>query len=156
MKSLIPGESVINKILVIRNQKVILDRDLAVLYNVETRVLKQAVRRNIRRFPKDFMFELTTVEYTEYLRSQFGTLAQGKYSKYLPYAFLSVLYTSIPEYLSQLKAQQKQNKFWDESGNKLYDTALALLAVSFEDSSKTNAKKYLLTLSFTILFTKPS
>ncbi len=61
-KSIIPAESVINKILVIRNQKVILDRDLANLYNVETRALKQAVKRNIKRFPKDFLFVLTQKE----------------------------------------------------------------------------------------------
>ncbi|MEJ5351886.1 MAG: ORF6N domain-containing protein [Melioribacteraceae bacterium] len=60
--SLIPIDSIINKILVIRNQKVILDRDLAVLYGVETRALKQAVRRNIKRFPEDFMFILTQKE----------------------------------------------------------------------------------------------
>ena len=57
-KSLIPAESLINKILVIRSQKVILDRELAILYNVETRALKQAVRRNLKRFPSDFMFIL--------------------------------------------------------------------------------------------------
>lgn len=57
-KSLIPVESLINKILVIRNHKVILDRDIAVLYGVETRALKQAVRRNLKRFPADFMFIL--------------------------------------------------------------------------------------------------
>ena len=57
-KSLIPAESLMNKILVIRSQKVILDRELAVLYNVETRALKQAVRRNLKRFPSDFMFIL--------------------------------------------------------------------------------------------------
>lgn len=62
VKSLIPAESVINKILVIRNQKVILDKDLALLYNVETRALKQAVKRNIKRFPADFMFILTKKE----------------------------------------------------------------------------------------------
>ena len=55
-KSLIPAESLINKIFLIRNQKVILDRELAVLYGVETRVLKQAVQRNKNRFPSDFMF----------------------------------------------------------------------------------------------------
>jgi hypothetical protein len=60
-KSLIPSEIVINKILVIRFQKVILDRDLAVLYKVETRALKQAVRRNIRKFPRDFMFQLSKI-----------------------------------------------------------------------------------------------
>ena len=61
-KSILPAENVINKILVIRNQKVILDRDLALLYQVETRALKQAVKRNIRRFPEDFMFSLTVQE----------------------------------------------------------------------------------------------
>lgn len=61
-KSFLPSERIINQILVIRNQKVILDRDLAVLYNVETRALKQAVKRNIRRFPKDFMFVLVKKE----------------------------------------------------------------------------------------------
>ena len=66
-----------------------LDFDLADLYQVETRVLKQAVRRNIERFPKDFMFELTKEEYNS-LRSQFVTLknnGRGKHSKYLPFAF---------------------------------------------------------------------
>jgi hypothetical protein len=62
LKELIPKESLLNKILVIRNQKVMLDRDLAVLYGVETRVLKQSVRRNIKRFPKDFMFTLAKNE----------------------------------------------------------------------------------------------
>ena len=57
-KLLVPAESVITKIVVIKNQKVILDRDLAALYGVETRALKQAVRRNIKRFPEDFMFQL--------------------------------------------------------------------------------------------------
>lgn len=61
-KSIIPAESLINKILVIRNQKIILDRDLANLYNVETRALKQAVKRNIKRFPSDFMFILSKKE----------------------------------------------------------------------------------------------
>jgi phage regulator Rha-like protein len=61
-KSLIPAESLINKIFLIRNQKVILDRELAVLYGVETRVLKQAVQRNKNRFPSDFMFLLNNKE----------------------------------------------------------------------------------------------
>ncbi len=68
-----------------------LDWDLARLYRVETRMLKQAVRRNIERFPEDFMFELTQVEYRS-LRSQIVILEnrenmKGKHSKYLPYAF---------------------------------------------------------------------
>ncbi len=62
VKSLIPTEKIIHNILVIRNNKVILDRDLAILYGVETRSLKQAVKRNVKRFPKDFMFVLTKKE----------------------------------------------------------------------------------------------
>jgi phage regulator Rha-like protein len=61
-KALIPSESIMNRILVIRNQKVILDKDLATLYGVETRSLKQAVKRNIKRFPSDFMFVLNDKE----------------------------------------------------------------------------------------------
>lgn len=77
-----------NKIYCIRNQKVMLDYDLALLYEIETRVLKQAVRRNSIRFPDDFMFELTEEEYKS-LRSQFVTIekGRGKHSKYLPFAF---------------------------------------------------------------------
>lgn len=60
---MIPDELVMNKIYLIRGQKVMLDRDLAGLYQVETRVLNQAIRRNIDRFPKDFMFQLTEKEF---------------------------------------------------------------------------------------------
>ena len=81
-------ELISNKIYFIRNQKVMLDRDLAELYGIETRVLKQAVRRNISRFPEDFMFELTELEYNS-SRSQIVTLKNGRGSnlKYLPMAF---------------------------------------------------------------------
>lgn len=77
-----------SKIYFLRQEKVILDADLAMLYGVEVRVLKQAVRRNIKRFPTDFMFELTSAEWVS-LRSQFVTLekGRGKYSKYPPFAF---------------------------------------------------------------------
>src|ERR1017187_8442435 len=68
----ITEESVFRKIYLIRGHKVMLDADLAELYEVETKVLKQAVRRNIERFPDDFMFELTKKEWDS-LRSQFGT-----------------------------------------------------------------------------------
>jgi len=88
MKDIIPAELIERKILVIRGEKVMLDSDLAILYGVETRVLNQAVRRNIRRFPNDFMFELSAVE-NELLRSQIVILKKGRgqHSKYLPYAF---------------------------------------------------------------------
>lgn len=86
-KSLIPVEGILNKILVIRNQKVILDRELAALFGVETRVLKQAVRRNINRFPSDFMFQLSKDEFENW-RSQFvmsKSVALGL--RYRPFAF---------------------------------------------------------------------
>jgi len=73
------------KIFEIRGNKVMLDFHLAELYNVETKVLKRAVRRNIKRFPHDFMFELSESEFTN-LRHQFGTSSWGG-SRYLPYAF---------------------------------------------------------------------
>lgn len=62
------------------------DRDLSQLYGVEVKQLKRQVRRNIDRFPNDFMFELSKEEYKS-LRSHFGTLKRGEHSKYLPYAF---------------------------------------------------------------------
>jgi hypothetical protein len=72
----------------IRGIKVILDYDLAQLYGVETGQLKRAVRRNIERFPEDFMFEITREEYNS-LRRQIGILEPGKgeHAKYLPFAF---------------------------------------------------------------------
>ena len=86
MDKLVPKEKFIaGKIHVIRNQKVLLDSDLANLYDVETKVLKRAVRRNIERFPDDFMFELTTTDINN-LRSQFGTSSWGG-TRYMPMAF---------------------------------------------------------------------
>lgn len=82
----LPEEVISSKIYFIRNQKVMLDSDLAALYAVETKQLKRQVRRNMERFPEDFMFELTQVEY-EILRSQIGTLKRGEHTKYLPMAF---------------------------------------------------------------------
>jgi phage regulator Rha-like protein len=86
IEQLIPLERISSKIYVIRNEKVLLDFDLAELYGVPTKQLKRAVRRNIDRFPVDFMIPLTKEEYNS-LRSQFGTLKRGEHSKYLPYAF---------------------------------------------------------------------
>lgn len=78
-----------NKIYEIRGLRVILDYDLAEMYEVETKNLKRSVRRNIERFPEDFMFELTREEY-DFLRCNFGTLknqGQGQHVKYMPFAF---------------------------------------------------------------------
>jgi len=82
---MIPDETVMNKIYLIRGQKVMLDRDLAELYGVETKVLNQAVKRNAARFPQDFMFQLTQGEF-ENLKSQFVTSSWGGIRK-LPYGF---------------------------------------------------------------------
>ena len=86
-KSILPAENVINKILVIRNQKVILDRDLALLYQVETRALKQAVKRNIRRFPEDFMFQLTKNEFLTWRSQTVMSKSDQKGLRYAPFAF---------------------------------------------------------------------
>ncbi|MBU0459718.1 MAG: ORF6N domain-containing protein [Nanoarchaeota archaeon] len=97
---IISSDSIKNKIHTIRGVQVMLDSDLAVLYEVETRVLNQAVKRNVERFPKEFMFQLTDSEYNS-LRSQIVTLDnknlksqivtsssnRGKHRKYLPFAF---------------------------------------------------------------------
>jgi len=76
------------KIYEIRGHKVMLDFDLAVLYEIETKYLKRAVKHNLKRFPADFMFELTKKEWDS-LRCNFSTLetGRGKYPKYLPFAF---------------------------------------------------------------------
>ena len=84
-KPSIPVKHIQNKVYVIRDEKVLLDKDLAELYGVETRVLKQAVRRNIDRFPEDFMFELSDEEF-EHLRSQTGTSSWGG-TRYVPMVF---------------------------------------------------------------------
>ena len=81
-------EHIKNSILEIRGKKVMLDMELAKIYNIETRVLKQSVRRNIERFPLDFMFELTQEEWKT-IRSQIVMFNSGKgtFPKYLPFAF---------------------------------------------------------------------
>ena len=81
-------ETIQSKIYEIRGQRIMLDRDLAELYQVTTGNLNKAVKRNIRRFPPDFMFQLTKEEWDS-LRFQFGIIetGRGKYTKYLPHAF---------------------------------------------------------------------
>ena len=84
---LLSEELISNKIYFIRNQKVMLDSDLAMLYGIETRVLKQAVKRNISRFPEDFMFELNKSEFENW-RSQFVTSNSDKMGlRYFPMVF---------------------------------------------------------------------
>jgi len=85
IESTLPDEKIIKKIYIIREQKVMLDFDLADLYEVETNYLKRQVRRNIERFPEDFLFELSAKEFKD-LRSQFGTSSWGG-TRYSPMAF---------------------------------------------------------------------
>lgn len=83
---LIPLQTITSCIVFIRNQKVILDSDLANLYEVETKVLIRAVKRNVERFPEDFMFQLSKEEF-ENLRCQIGTSSEWGGRRYPPYAF---------------------------------------------------------------------
>jgi len=90
-QGLIPLEVIEGKIFVLRGHRVMVDRDLAVLYGVETRALNQAVKRNQDRFPEDFMFRLSSEEARAVLlsssRSQIVTLKRGQNIKYVPYVF---------------------------------------------------------------------
>ena len=114
-------QSIQNRIYEIRNERVMLDFDLASLYEVETKALNQAVKRNIKRFPEDFMFTLTATEWQTIrqqaenvnkshlsLRSQIVTLeiGKGKHPKYLPHAFTEQGVAMLSGILSSDKAIQ--------------------------------------------------
>ena len=103
---IIPNEKILDKIYLIRGHKVILDKDLAAFYGVETKVLKQAVRRNIEIFPEHFMFELNKVEFKN-LRSQIVTssLSWGG-QRYLPMAFTEHGILQVASLLRSKKAKQ--------------------------------------------------
>lgn len=98
-------ETIRTRIYEIRGKKVMLDRDLAELYHVETKQLKRQVKRNLTRFPEDFMFELTYEE-NDALRCQIGTLKRGEHSKYLPYAFTELGIAMLSTVLSSELAIQ--------------------------------------------------
>ncbi|MFH1714786.1 MAG: ORF6N domain-containing protein [Elusimicrobiota bacterium] len=105
--SAISQEVIMSKIYVVRGQKVMMDNDIAKLYGVETKSLNQAIRRNIERFPYEFMFTLTKEEY-ESLRSQIVTLekGRGKYSKYLPNVLTELGIVMLSSVLKSKKAIQ--------------------------------------------------
>ena len=84
---LVPDQNIVEKIYHIRNQKVMLDSDLAVLYQVETRALKQAVKRNLLRFPDDFMFQLTKHEWHELITNCDNLPHNAKFSPSTPFVF---------------------------------------------------------------------
>lgn len=106
MDSIIPVEQIERKIYLIRGHKVMLDSDLADLYEVPVKVLNQAVKRNINRFPEDFMFQLTKEE--ESLRSQLVTLKNGRghHRKYLPFAFTEQGVAMLSSVLNSERAVQ--------------------------------------------------
>jgi len=115
-QNLIPSEKIINKIYLIRNRKVMFDKDLAKLYEVKTKVLKQQVKRNLDRFPSDFMFELNKKEFkiwqniilnknTSSLGSQIVTSKRGG-SRYLPYVFTEQGVAMLSSVLKSKKAIQ--------------------------------------------------
>jgi hypothetical protein len=103
----VPVERITRRIYVIRGQKVMLDRDLAALYQVATRSLNQAVRRNPERFPEDFMFQLNEDEASA-LRSQIVILekGRGKYPKYAPLAFTELGVAMLSSVLNSKRAVQ--------------------------------------------------
>jgi hypothetical protein len=100
---MLPEETIISKIYLIRGQKVMIDRDLAIFYGVETKVLKQAVKRNIDRFPEDFMFEMTREEFENW-RSQFVTSKSDLMGlRYLPFCFTNI---GVPQLSTVLKSKK--------------------------------------------------
>ncbi len=106
MKELIPREAIEQRIFNIRSQKVMLDADLADLYGVATKVLLQAVKRNLKRFPSDFMFQLNYQEVAS-LRSQFVTSKTGRGGRrYTPYVFTEQGVAMLSSVLNSERAVQ--------------------------------------------------
>ena len=105
-------EKIVDKIHLVRGLKVMIDKDIAELYGVETKRLKEQVNRNINRFPSHYMIELTKDEY-ESLRSQNATLKQGAHTKYLPYAFTEHGVLMLANVLKSGRAKKKKKKIID-------------------------------------------
>jgi phage regulator Rha-like protein len=106
MNTVIPHEVIERKILLIRGKRVMLDKDLADLYEVTTGNLNKAIKRNLDRFPEDFMFQLTQDEADQLLRFQIGTLKRGQHFKYLPYAFTENGVAMLSSVLNSQRAVQ--------------------------------------------------
>ncbi len=105
--NLIPIETIESKILLLRGRKVMLDRELAALYGVETKHLKRQVKRNIERFPDDFMFQLSVQEFTDW-RSQFGASNSSEKMglRYPPYVFTELGVAMLSSVLNSKQAIQ--------------------------------------------------
>lgn len=107
--SLVPDEVILNKILLLRGVRVIVDRDIASLYGVETKVLNQAVKRNIRRFPDDFMFQMSEEEFRNW-KSQFVTSKNERMGlRKIPFVFTEQGILLIFDYLKQLEQLKSDN-----------------------------------------------
>jgi hypothetical protein len=142
MQALIPKEIIESKIFLIRGDKVMIDKDLALLYGVETRGLIQAIKRNKDRFPKDFMFQLSKKEYKN-LRSQTVISSWGG-RRFLPYAFteqgvamLSSVLNSKRAILMNIQIMRifvKIRKIINE--NKVFSDELMLLKTRIDQSEK--------------------
>ena len=87
LEALVIEQKILNRIYVVRSEKIMLDRDLAELFGIETRVLKQAVKRNMKRFPKDFMFEMTATEFKKWKESSVLSAADKQGLRYAPFCF---------------------------------------------------------------------
>jgi len=109
-------EVIEQKILLIRGQKVMLDAHLAELYGVETKALKRAVKRNMDRFPKDFMFELTKEEH-DALRYHFGTLKRGAHAKYAPFVFTEQGVAMLSSVLNSTRAIHVNSSTVEQQGS---------------------------------------
>ena len=117
-KSVIPVERIENSILLIRREKVMLDADLAELYGVPTKALNQAVKRNIDRFPEDFMFQLTNQEKEEVV-TNCDHLKRLKFSPNLPYAFtehgaimLATVRSNAVRLISVRRSREKEEELY--------------------------------------------
>src|SRR4030067_3708046 len=105
MDAIVPVEVIEGKMYLIRGQKVMLDADLALLYGVETKNLLRSVKRNMERFPADFMFQLTMEEFKN-LRLHFGTSSQWGGRRYFPYAFTELGVAMLSSVLNSYRAIQ--------------------------------------------------
>ena len=126
----IPDEIISNKIYLIRDQKVMIDRDLAELYQVETKQLKRQVRRNIVRFPNDFMLELIVQEH-ENLRSQFGTSSLGG-TRYAPMVFTEqgvAMFSSVLNSEKAIAVNIKMIRIFTKMGEYLTDNLSVRLKI---------------------------
>jgi len=142
--NLIPKETILNKIYFIRGQKVMLDSDIAELYQVETKRLKEQVKRNLSRFPKNYMFELTETEY-EVLRSQFATSKKGRGgTRYLPMVFTEHGVLQLSNVLKSERAEKVSfiiiDVFVKLRETILDNTELRLMIAEIKKKSENNTK----------------